>query len=225
MAPVVLPPTSQRRRGFAPPTTQRHIPSAPQPPGSTTRTIANHSPQPAPPLSNCSAARERGGGGGGGEASGARSCRGHGALHVAVHPTGGGGAAGSGRRAEGAALWQRMGTRPGHGAPHGALFGGLLGRREVLCVPLGRPEALMGAHEDTWRSACGHGGGCGRVGGGGCIKRPLLYCAHRVRTVAAISGQTPVHHPNMHPPKQPIEPWKAELQAQHLSSEVFWGCQ
>ena len=32
--------------------------------------------------------------------------------------------------------------------------------------------------------------------------------AHRVRTVAIISGQTPVHHPKMHPPKQPIEPQK-----------------
>ena len=32
--------------------------------------------------------------------------------------------------------------------------------------------------------------------------------AHRVRTVATISGQTPVNHPTMYPPKQPIEPWK-----------------
>jgi len=33
--------------------------------------------------------------------------------------------------------------------------------------------------------------------------------AHRVRTAATISGQTPVHHPKMHhPPQQPMEPEK-----------------
>ena len=36
-----------------------------------------------------------------------------------------------------------------------------------------------------------------------CSMRVLV---HRACTAAAISGQTPVHHPKMHPPKQPIEP-------------------
>ena len=35
----------------------------------------------------------------------------------------------------------------------------------------------------------------------------VAQCAHRVRTVATISGQTPVNHPKMHQPKQP-EPQK-----------------
>ena len=37
------------------------------------------------------------------------------------------------------------------------------------------------------------------------VKRVLV---HHVRTVARISGPTPVHHPKMHPPKQPIESQK-----------------
>ena len=47
--------------------------------------------------------------------------------------------------------------------------------------------------------------------------------AHRVRTVATISSHTRVHHPKMHPPKQPIPyPRTAELQAQDLSSWVLF---
>ena len=40
-------------------------------------------------------------------------------------------------------------------------------------------------------------------GGGGGLEGVVAPRAHRVRTVAIIGGQTPVHHPEMHPPKQP----------------------
>ena len=39
---------------------------------------------------------------------------------------------------------------------------------------------------------------------------------HRVRTAAVIRSQTPVHHPQMHPPKKPIEPQKTSV-ARHTT--------
>ena len=56
-------------------------------------------------------------------------------------------------------------------------------------------------------------------------KKKYIKCprAHRVRTVSTISGQTPVHRPEMHAPKQPMEP--ASLHTTCLPGLLFYGCQ
>ena len=44
----------------------------------------------------------------------------------------------------------------------------------------------------------------------GCPKKRVAAPrAPRARTAASISGQTPVHHPKIHPPKQPTAPEKS----------------
>ena len=55
---------------------------------------------------------------------------------------------------------------------------------------------------------------------------PVCWCGNSyplegvvviVRTMATISGQTRLHHPKVHPPKQPIEPQKTSI-ARHTTS-------
>ena len=55
---------------------------------------------------------------------------------------------------------------------------------------------------------------------------PHAHRVHPVRTVAT-SGQTPVNHPKMHPPKQPIEPQKTLVASTPpvLLGLFFGGCQ
>ena len=48
-----------------------------------------------------------------------------------------------------------------------------------------------------------------------------MHRAHCIRTVATMSGQTPVHHPKMNPPKQPIEPQKT---SDASTPPVFHDC-
>ena len=100
---------------------------------------------------------------------------------------------------------------------------------------LSLPRATFWANSKACRSGplpgAGEGGGVdvrcgghrsGRRGRAGCdrarrtsqrercrnakIEGVVAPRAHRVRTAATIRGQTPVHHPKMHPPKQPIKP-------------------
>ena len=54
---------------------------------------------------------------------------------------------------------------------------------------------------------------------------PRREVMHRVRTVATISGQTPVKHPKMYPPKQPIEPQKTLVASKPpVFLAFFRGC-
>ena len=50
---------------------------------------------------------------------------------------------------------------------------------------------------------------------------------HRVRTVATISSQTWVNHPNMYPPKQPMQPQKTSVASTPpvFLGFCFSGCQ
>ena len=67
---------------------------------------------------------------------------------------------------------------------------------------------------------------CTRIpgGGGGSIKRVVL---HRARTASALWQllvvKPPVHHPKMHPPKQPIEPQKSAVASARPVSLGFYG--
>ena len=47
--------------------------------------------------------------------------------------------------------------------------------------------------------------------------------AHRVRAAATISGQTPVNHPKMHAPKQPIQPQKTLVASTPLVFPGFFS--
>ena len=73
--------------------------------------------------------------------------------------------------------------------------------------PLGAPSAGQGSrHPHAKGLLVPHPGVEPGTSGSGVIEGVAAPRAHRVRTVATIGGQTPVHHPKMQPPKQPTKP-------------------